>query len=59
MADEIDTSPDFTEQHLAAARARAAQPMPVGAPGECEDCGGDSPRLVGGRCAPCRDGRRR
>jgi hypothetical protein len=27
-------------------------------PGECDECQTHMPRLVNGRCAPCRDGRR-
>lgn len=29
--------------------------IPKGEPGECDYCGVDSPRLVRGICAPCRD----
>lgn len=43
------------ERHLAAHRPA---PMAVGQPGECDICGRQSPRLVGGACAPCRDWRR-
>ncbi len=32
--------------------------IPKGRAGACEDCGEDSPRLIGGRCARCRDDRR-
>ena len=31
--------------------------IPTGYPGECDDCGEISKRLIGGRCAVCRDGR--
>lgn len=31
--------------------------IPKGIPGECEDCGEERPRLIGGVCAFCRDGR--
>lgn len=43
------------ERHL---KARPSQPMAEGRPGECEICGYESLRLVGGCCARCRDGRR-
>lgn len=33
--------------------------LPTGTPGECVDCGYDSPRIVDGRCAKCRDSVRR
>jgi hypothetical protein len=49
----------LNEQHFERSLRAARAAVPVGVPGECEQCGGDSPRLVGGRCAPCRDGRRR
>ena len=34
--------------------ARAPIPIPIGVAGICE-CGNASPRLVMGRCAPCRE----
>ena len=58
MPDEIDQRLDrdiifeeITKQEI----ARRAAAIPVGEPGECELCGWDSPRLVNGACAPCRD----
>ncbi len=59
MADQIDQANELNEQHLERSLRAARQPIPVGAPGECENCGDDSPRLVRGWCAPCRDGRPR
>ncbi len=60
MADEADLSQARElvehEAHLQRAREKAAE-IPAGEPGECSECGCDSPRLVGGVCAPCRDGR--
>lgn len=57
MADIIDQTQERNElaeaAHLDAIRRRA-QLMP-GEPGECERCGEESPRLVKGACAPCRD----
>lgn len=62
MADEIDYANDQVQRgqdYLEASCRRAAAAIPAGEPGECERCGEDMPRLVNGRCAPCRDGRRR
>ena len=60
MADPIDELDPLTEMKrvraIKAAQDRAAS-MPVGEPGECCSCGDPSPRLVGRKCAPCRDGR--
>ena len=55
MADEADMAADLVAEHLAASLAAARVAVPAGVPGECDDCGDGSPRLVGGRCAPCRD----
>lgn len=59
MADWADEATAISELHLTESIRAACQPVPVGAPGLCEQCDEDSPRLVGGRCAPCRDGRKR
>ncbi|MEN2746446.1 conjugal transfer protein TraR [Sphingomonas sp. T9W2] len=59
MADAIDDANELAEQHLAHSLAAARVPVPAGEPGECQQCGEDSKRLIGGRCAPCRDGRNR
>lgn len=58
MADEADLANDLADQHQAAIEAAirlAARSMPAGEPGVCEGCEQDSPRLVGGLCARCRD----
>jgi len=55
MADIIDDAAVIADDFLARSIAAARQPVPAGVPGECEDCGDDSPRLVAGRCARCRD----
>ena len=56
--DEVDRQLErdsiLDEANLKAIRQRAAA-IPVGQPGECEYCGFESKRLVGGACAPCRD----
>lgn len=58
MADDIDLVQEHVlaaeEVNLLTARRLAAE-IPVGKPGECSDCGEDSPRLVADRCARCRD----
>lgn len=59
MADDVDMAVEIADEHLARAIERARQPIPAGEPGECEQCFEESERLVGGRCAYCRDGRRR
>ncbi|MDR6847148.1 conjugal transfer protein TraR [Sphingomonas sp. BE137] len=57
MVDLVDAAQQLESEHLARAIAAARVPVPEGIPGECESCGEDMPRLVDGRCAPCRDGR--
>lgn len=60
MPDEIDRQQEMNEVENSAhvqAALRDAACIPCGEPGICRECGGDSKRLVGGRCAPCRDGR--
>lgn len=59
MADVVDMAAGLQDEHLALSLQRARQPIAEGVAGECEQCFEDSPRLVGGRCAFCRDGRRR
>lgn len=59
MADLIDDANRIAEEHLERSLRAARVPFDPGEPGECENCGEDMPRLVNGRCAPCRDGRRR
>lgn len=56
--DDVDLTCD-REEYSNAARLegirRQVSAMPTGEPGECDKCGEDSPRLVRGVCAPCRD----
>ena len=58
MPDIIDIANDYaaieTESSLAMVR-RAAAAIPAGEPGECEECGEESPRLVEQLCARCRE----
>lgn len=61
MADIVDLAQEVIEQQHARDLKNAGVGLFVlepGVAGECQDCGYDSPRLVDGRCAPCRDGRR-
>lgn len=55
MADDIDRAQENMEIETAAAIIAARKPIPEGVPGKCRDCLEYSQRLVGGRCAPCRD----
>ena len=58
MADDADKAGDHVEKteiaNIAAIREKAAN-IPVGKPGECEYCGYEFERLVGGACGRCRD----
>lgn len=51
----LTTSERREYQTLKLELAVAAKPLDPGTPGVCEDCDADSPRLVFGLCAPCRD----
>jgi hypothetical protein len=57
MADAIDDAQVLSDMHLSHSLAAARRPIAIGYPGECENCDRDSPRLVEGWCAPCRDRR--
>lgn len=57
MADEMDLAAEVADRELSRLIDAARQPVAKGVAGECRDCGWLSPRLVGGRCAPCRDQR--
>lgn len=59
MADVVDMATDIVGEHIARGVAAARVPMPVGTAGECDNCGDEFARLVGGLCGYCRDGRRR
>lgn len=55
MADEVDRAQELEEtQREMSLRAMRCE-IPKGEPGECDYCGKESPRLVGGACARCRD----
>lgn len=58
MPDEIDQCQEFQHFHNEALVKKAiadGASIPTGIAGECKNCGEQSPRLVGGNCAPCRD----
>ena len=55
MADVADMANDVAQAALERSIRAARAPMPIGVPGECTECGDYSPRLVIGRCAPCRE----
>lgn len=59
MSDEIDKAQEMTEMYTNSMVESARKPIPVGEVGDCVECGYESPRLVGKRCAMCRDGRER
>ena len=58
MPDLIDDANDKIEKEadkrIELIRQQAAD-IPKGHPGDCYQCGEPSPRIVRGRCAPCRD----
>ncbi len=58
MSDTVDLANDNQDLVLNAdvlQRRHLAAQIPIGEPGECNKCGNESKRLVGGNCAPCRD----
>lgn len=57
MADEADIANDRAAIAAQAAvdQVRRKAPLNPGVPGECDKCGEQSARLIGGACAPCRD----
>jgi hypothetical protein len=55
VADIIDDANAIAEEHLSRHLKAAQRRVEPGEPGECDTCGEDHPRLVRGRCAPCRD----
>lgn len=63
MSNGREIDPDFAAAMTAAETqalvpAARSKPFVEGAPGVCDECEQESPRLVAGRCARCRDGRR-
>jgi len=46
---------EFYAQQARLAEVRRKATMAPGEPGECQGCGEESPRLVQGNCARCRD----
>lgn len=58
MPDDAEMAAAIEADRIAAGLQRIASAVPPGVPGECDNCGESMPRLVGGRCGFCRDGRR-
>jgi hypothetical protein len=60
MADDVDLAFEREEAHrIKSLRKVLMEKFDTGIAGVCEDCGEEMPRLVGGRCGFCRDGRQR
>ncbi|KQM37630.1 hypothetical protein ASE59_14200 [Sphingomonas sp. Leaf10] len=59
MSDVVDFAAQIEADRIARGIAEASQPMAVGVAGECDECEWWMPRLVGGLCPYCRDGRPR
>lgn len=57
MSDTVDAAAVLEAEHLARSLARISVSVPAGAGGVCDECGEAMPRLVGGRCVFCIDGR--
>lgn len=58
MTDFIDQTLDIEQRQLDRAIAASHVPIAAGEPGICDGCAAPMPRLVGGLCGYCRDGRR-
>ena len=59
MADACDMANDIAQAALERSIRAARVPLPIGVAGDCADCGDASLRLIMGRCAPCREPKRR
>lgn len=58
MADEIEFAARLEQAHIETALALAPRvTFEAWVPGICEECGDETPRLVEGKCAPCREPR--
>ncbi len=53
--DELDLAQEREQIFRDSAIAQTAREIPQGTPGDCEWCELNSPRLVRGACAVCRD----
>ncbi|QRY97415.1 hypothetical protein JT366_09435 [Sphingomonas paucimobilis] len=58
MTDTADDASINQDQHLAASLSRIDPTLAKGVAGECDNCGDEFERLIGGLCGYCRDGRR-
>lgn len=57
MADLADQAFLIEQEHIARGLAAVCSTIPDGEPGECDECGEVTPRIVDGLCAPCREPR--
>lgn len=56
MADDADTASEIERAHRERALAEVRrEPFEAWVAGKCEECGDETPRLVEGKCAPCRE----
>jgi len=55
LADEVDIANDYAERMREAALQSIIRDIPKGAPGECDECGNETARIVNGLCARCRE----
>jgi hypothetical protein len=55
MADACDMANDVAQAALDRSIRAARAPLPIGVAGDCRECGDPSPRLIMGKCAPCRE----
>lgn len=53
MADDADRAQQ--DQEIYDARVSYKYNIPKGVPGDCDECGEFSPRLIGNTCPQCRD----
>lgn len=53
--DDADRAQEKIDRDIADAIARNSADIMPGKPGDCDDCGHWSGRLIEGLCAPCRD----
>lgn len=55
MADDIDRANDYAEYFRESVIKQTRAQIKTGMPGECEECGKHSNRIINGHCAQCRD----
>jgi len=57
MVDEVERTQNRIEAEEAAWGKALRYEIPEGKPGDCDECGEWSSRLIDGMCVPCRDKR--